>query len=138
MGALLPEPDHPLFNEFKLKQVQSLGETYNSQKELLDKIHEKKGENVFVSTYFGFQDNRTGRVASYSVWAEGITSWLPRTNIIGFARGTRGSVRYHEWDRVAEVAGGLLQPLAIYPPRYRVSEFPTDSQFAALGDPISL
>jgi len=134
----LPEPDHPLFNEFKLRQVQTFGEDYKEQKELLDKLHEKRGEDLFVATYGGIQNKETGRVTTFSVWCGGITSLLPRTDLIAFIERNGDASRMFGWDRVMEVAGGLLQPLAIYPPRYGVSEFPINSQFAAMGEPIDL
>ena len=38
-----------------------------------------------------------------------------------------------DWDRVVEVVGHLMEPLDIYPQRFRVSDFPTDEQLAAIG-----
>jgi hypothetical protein len=33
-----------------------------------------------------------------------------------------------EWDRVREVVGDLIEPLGVYPERYRVRSFPTSEQ----------
>jgi hypothetical protein len=39
-----------------------------------------------------------------------------------------------EWQKVTDVAGDLLEPLDIYPFRYRVRELPSDKQLAAMGN----
>ena len=44
--------------------------------------------------------------------------------------------RAYDWDRVVQVAKHLMKPLDIYPPWYEVTEFPTDEQFAAMGESI--
>ena len=36
--------------------------------------------------------------------------------------------------RATDVAGDLLEPMDIYPPRYRVREFPSEKQLAAMGN----
>ncbi len=43
--------------------------------------------------------------------------------------------RMYDWERVMQVAGHLMEPLNLYPPRYKVSEFPTEEQFRAMGAP---
>jgi hypothetical protein len=37
------------------------------------------------------------------------------------------------WQRVREIAGNLMQPEGTYPERYRVRDFPTAHQLAAIG-----
>ncbi|MGA2257188.1 MAG: hypothetical protein ABSG53_21245 [Thermoguttaceae bacterium] len=39
-----------------------------------------------------------------------------------------------EWEKVVDVAGDLMEPLDIYPPRFRVRGFPSDEQLAAMGN----
>jgi hypothetical protein len=39
-----------------------------------------------------------------------------------------------EWRRVMDTAGDLLEPLDMYPFRYRVREFPSEEQLAAMGN----
>ena len=136
--AWLPERDHPLHDEFKLLQVQQLSGDYRVQKELLDKLHQKDGTDIFVATYNGVRNEATGRVHTYSVWGGGITSWLPRTDIIALMRTDFDRPRRHEWNRVADIAGDLLQPLNLYPPRFLVDGFPTAEQIVAMGDPVDL
>jgi hypothetical protein len=37
------------------------------------------------------------------------------------------------WDRAVEVLGGLMEPLGMWPERWRVHEFPSDEQLKAAG-----
>jgi hypothetical protein len=133
----LPEPGHPLHERFKLLWVKSLGQDYGDQKEVLDRRAAKRGEDVFVANYSAFQHKETGRVRSYCVWSEGVESLLPRTDQVMFFR-PRGEqdaeiVGEARWDRVEQVAAGLMRPEGLYPERYRVSGFPTEAQLAELG-----
>ena len=39
-----------------------------------------------------------------------------------------------EWEKVVDVAGDLIEPLDIYPPRFRAEGFPSDDQLKAMGN----
>lgn len=134
----LPPAGHPLYNNFKLLQVTMLVEGYRAQKEALDKLHEKRGEDVFVATYNGVQKKDTGEPRSYAVWSGGIVSWLPQPDVVVFLRSQTDTPRLYNWQQVVQVAGDLVKPLDMYPPRFEVSDFPTDEQFAAMGEQCSL
>ena len=136
----LPEPEHPLFNKFKLMQIDSFAGDYEVQRGLLNKLCDIRGRG-FVASYNVLQDVQTGRVRTYSAWTSGITSsWLPRTDMITFGildeERRTCDCRAYDWDRVVQVAGHLMEPFDIYPPWYEVTEFPTDEQFAAMGESI--
>lgn len=134
----LPPPNHALYNDFKLMQVKMLVDEYRAQKVVLDKLHEKRRENVIVATYNGVQVNETGVVHTYAVWSHGIISWLPQADIIAFMQSGEEKPRMYDWDRVVQAVGDLLKPLEMYPPRFEVSGFPTEDQFAAMGEPRTL
>ena len=57
-------------------QMQWLGQDYNEQKELLDKLHEKTREDVFVASFSGFQERESGLPTTYCVWAEGVPTYI--------------------------------------------------------------
>lgn len=38
-----------------------------------------------------------------------------------------------EWDQVQAAFGDLLEPLDMYPPRYRVREFPGEERLREMG-----
>lgn len=124
---------HPSVTKLEQLQVQFLGEVYADQKGLLDAIHQKEGDGPFVASYSGVQDDKTELVRSYCVWGCDVVSLLPKTQLIMFA-GEKGIDASGEWDKVATIVGDLLQPDdTYYPIRYRVTQYPTPEQLAAIG-----
>ena len=95
-------------------------------------MNEKNGDDVFVPT-FSVIKTPDGRLLSYAVWTEAADSLLPRTDVLVLGR-VGGEPRMVEWQKVTDVAGNLLEPLDIYPLRYRVREFPSEKQLAAMGN----
>jgi hypothetical protein len=128
----MPNLGHPHYQEFRMLQVQSIGQSYTEQKELLDKVHAKKKQDVFVASYMAMSNKDTGQVMTYCVWSKNALAFLPHTDQIGFVEEGKQPLMA-DWDRVIEVVGHLMTPLDIYPQRFRVSDFPTDEQFAAMG-----
>ena len=128
----LPDVSHPSYKDFQRFQLQSLGQDYAEQKDLLDKLHAKRGEDVFVATFSAIQ-SPNGRLLSYATWTETTNALLPKTDVLVIGR-IGGQPAMVEWQRVLDVAGDLMEPLDIYPFRYRVTEFPSDKQLAAMGN----
>ena len=128
----LPDVSHPLYKDFQRLHLQSLGQDYAEQKDLLDKLHEKKGEDVFVASFSAIQAP-DGRVFSYATWTETTNSLLPKTDALVLGR-VGGEPRMVEWQKVMDVAGDLMEPLDIYPPRYRVREFPSGKAVGGDGE----
>jgi uncharacterized protein YtpQ (UPF0354 family) len=129
----LPDESSPLFKDFYKLQLQSLGQDYAQQKDLLDKLHEKQGEDIFVPNFNAIQ-TPDGRPMSYAVWAAGVShAMLPKTDVLVLG-GLDGKPQMVEWQKVIDVAGDLLEPLDVYPVRYRVREFPSEKQLAAMGN----
>jgi hypothetical protein len=110
-------------------QLQSLGQDYAIQKDLLDGLHKKTGQDIWVASYSALQENETGKSHSYCVWTQGTDPLLPRAEEVYFlvVQGEREGqvVARASWDRVQQVVGHLLEPQGIYPVRYRVKGFPT-------------
>jgi uncharacterized protein YtpQ (UPF0354 family) len=127
----LPRPSHPQFTEFRQMRLQSHGQDYAEQKALLDRLHGRTGEDVFVATYNVMQDKK-GRVLNYAVWPEGAVALLPRTDLVVFMRAGHDPVMA-DMDRVLAEVGHLMEPQEIYPPRYLVREFPTEGELAIMG-----
>ena len=65
----LPEPDHPQFEEFHGVWLRSQGQDYAEQKGLLDKLHESRGEDLFVASFSVAQHKETGKRINFCVWA---------------------------------------------------------------------
>ena len=74
----MPAAAHPLFREFQDLRVQSLGQDYAEQKELLERLHETSDEDLFVAAFSVMRHKRSGQRVNYCVWTEGATSLLPR------------------------------------------------------------
>jgi hypothetical protein len=129
----LPPEGHPAFLPLKILQMQSLGEYNNHQKELLEKLHKKTGDKIFVASYSGMKSQETGKAFSYCVWTKGVPSLLPRTDKILFVSRPEADDVAADWERVESVVGNLVTPLDMYPARYRVSDFPTRAQLARLA-----
>jgi hypothetical protein len=129
----LPDRSHPLYRDFKRMQVQWSGQDYREQKAILDPRHEKSGEDIFVASFSMFEQEATGEIRSYAVWAEGVThALLPKTDVIAFMAEGKEPV-LAEWDRALEHVGDMMQPLDMYPLRYRVRAFPDADQLKAIG-----
>ena len=127
----MPPRGNPHRNALKLLQVQN--SDYHEQKQLLDALHEQRGEDVFVAAYSAMQHKDTGEVATYSVWAKGVLTMLPITDQIALMRDEDADPLLVDWDRVVEVAGDLMEPLDMYPERYRVAGFPDAEQLGLIG-----
>ena len=125
----LPDPSHPLFNEFRGLQLQSLGRDYAQQKEVLDGTTDK---DTFVASFSIVQHPETKRFMTYCIWPKGGLTFLPRTDRIAFMQEGKDPVMA-DWNRVVEVMCDSVTPMDIYPQRFRVSGFPTEEQLAAMG-----
>jgi hypothetical protein len=127
-----PPPGHPLEREYRELRLGWLGPLYAEQKELLEGVHAKTGEEVFISTLTGVE---TGRgLTSYCVWGEDLESLLPVAEKVAFLqKGGEGPVALADWARVVEVAGHLLEEADDYPRRYRTKGFPDGAAIEALG-----
>jgi len=137
-NAWLPPPGHPLRDEFKLMQLRSLMEDYGVQKDLLDKLHENRGEDIFVGTYSAMQNENTGAISTYAVWTGDLTAWMPRADTVAFIRTPESEPPFYDWEKSMPAVGDLMKPLDIYPPRFLVNEFPAEERFTAMGEPESL
>ena len=131
----MPEAAHPLFDEFRALRIQSSGHEYAEQKELLDELHEKTGEDVFVASYSVMQHKETGHPISYCVWTKGSISLLPQTERIVLGGEGQAPVMA-PWDKVVEIVGDLMTPMDMYPERCRVEGFPSAAQLAAMGNEL--
>jgi uncharacterized protein YtpQ (UPF0354 family) len=131
----MPDAGHPLYDEFRWLRMESYGQDYAEQKELLDTLHQKTDKDVFVASFSVIQHKDTGHRISYCVWTKGTESLLPRTERIVLGGEDQGPVMV-PWEKVVEVAGELMTPLGMYPERYQVDQFPTVEQLAAMGNEL--
>ncbi len=134
----LPSRGHPLFDRFRLLELEYLYQEYGQQKEMLDKLYAQQGIDRFVATYSAMQAEQEGPF-SYAVWSEGIETLLPRTERVMFFRppadgdGDGEIVAHAPWHKVEKIVGHLLSSADLYPQRFLVNGFPSDEELAALG-----
>lgn len=128
-----PGPDHPHAAAYRLLEIKTRSGEYGDQQPLLQELFEKRGDSVFVASYSAVEAEGGG-VFSYSVWSEGVDTALPVTDTLMFYRPEQDEHLAVPWSRAAPIAGALLQPLDVYPPRFRAREFPSESQLRDLRE----
>jgi hypothetical protein len=116
-------------------QAGMLTADYAAQKQLLDDKHEKCGVDVFVGTHTLVQ-RADGTLVSYSVLGKGVTTWLPRTDVVVFLdpdnpKAGRKVVEWAEFERGPE---HCIEVLPFVPPRYFVREEPPEALVASLRE----
>ena len=88
----MPAEDHPSYKAFQELQLQSFGQDYAQQKEMLDKLHEKNGEDVFVANFSAIK-RPDGKVFSYATWTDTANSLLAED---GYTR------PWSDWQRATD------------------------------------
>jgi len=81
-GTQWTEMDVPSSTSEASRRLQLAQEatSYESQKELLDRLHEATGTDIFVASFTGLR--REGvPLMSYAVWPEGVDTLLPATDL---------------------------------------------------------
>ncbi|MGO8752359.1 MAG: DUF1444 family protein [Thermoguttaceae bacterium] len=131
----MPKDSHSLYDGFRMLRIQSCGQDYAEQKELLDQLHKERGEDVLVASYSVMQHKDTGYRTSYCAWIRGLISLLPQAERIVFGSDNQEPVMA-PWDKVVAIVGDLITPMGIYPERYRVQDFPSAEQLAAIGNEL--
>lgn len=134
----LPPPDHAQFTPYHKLYVQSLGQEYAEQKQLLDELLKQRKEKLGVASYSVMQGRESGLLSSFCLWIDGMETLLPKTEKIIFVRPGGGDpsgqiVAYADWERVLDVAGDLLVPTDEYPQRCRTKGFPTSAALERLA-----
>jgi len=94
-----------------------------------DRINPETGGTyrpVALFDHAGLQNKNTGNVTSCSVWGAGVATLLPQTDLIAFL-GRDGKPHIFHWERAVEVVSSLMTPVDMYPPRFKVSDYPTEA-----------
>lgn len=119
--------EEPVAAKLKVLQFSLLTADYASQKQLLDKFHERKGIDIYVASCQLMQ-GADGAVVTMGVWTEGVSTLLPKTAIVVLNRldgnGQPIEMIAVAWDELMNKTGALKLLDTAYPPRYRTTEFP--------------
>lgn len=127
----MPAADHPDFRRFRMLQLGYLASEYESQKQLLDALHEARQVDQFVASFTAVQKN--DRLFSYAVWSKGVPTHLPETDEVFFFDPDQNTMRRAPWQRVVDTMHAAMEARDDrYPPRWFVDGFPTPEQFTAM------
>jgi len=132
-----PGQNHSEKQRFDYFSALSMLDIYNTQKSLLDKIHEKEKIDLFTANYIVYQKKETGDICSATAWTEGVHAFLPVVDKVSFVRveeeeDDSGVLATAPWDAVQKILGSSMRPLGTYPERYEVESFPNELQLAEL------
>ncbi len=143
--AYVPPPDHPAFVPFRNLWQTSMSCDYAQQKAAIDERNKREGRDVFVAEYMTMPLPGRRELASGCVWADGVTSLLPRSDLIallpsgcqkavmdGTASLDDAGMVLAPWERVLEFAEDMLVQIDVYPPRYQVDRFPARDRLDGL------
>lgn len=126
----LPDRGHPSYRALHNLRCESIGQDYAEQEALLEKLHERTGEDIYVGSYSGV--DAKDRSWSYALWAENIVTLLPRAEYLVFVHADGENIMFVPWDAAVAIAGDLMHDAGLYPVRYRVDEFPSPEQLERL------
>lgn len=129
----MPAEGHPWREKFRELERRYLYLEYADQKESLDQLYAKENVDMFVATSTAVRIQDTEEIFTYCVWPEGVEAMLPICDrVILGADGQPG--RMADWNKVQAVVGELMvEDETLYPPRFRVSSFPTPAQLEEIG-----
>ena len=88
-------------------------------------------DQQFIASYKRLREDVVAGIQTMCVWTKNAPSLLPKTDAIAFVAGTevKGLV---PWSLVADEMKDELKPVGLYPERYAVRSFPTDTQLHML------
>jgi hypothetical protein len=122
----LPPESHCTHAAFRELQLKSIGYIYAQQAEVLI----PQSPDAFVATYMVRTVKKTGRQISCCTWTDGVPALLPEAEEICFVQGLDPNYFISgiaDWETVQKVAGHLMEPQGLYPERWLVREFPSQS-----------
>ncbi len=131
------QPWRPLIDEAALAlrrlQAEVLAGDYAAQKQVLDKLHQRREKDVFVAS-FTLVEKPDGRLVSYSVLSKGVDTWLPRTDKVVFVDpdSPKATKKIVDWETLDAGLGQHIEVLSFVPPRFHVRKHPSDDMIAAL------
>ncbi|TCV82706.1 hypothetical protein [Sulfurirhabdus autotrophica] len=113
----------------KLEELKyhNTAEDYVSQKELLEKIHEATGVDIFVATYSLVRGKENNKLSSFCTWTKDVDTLLPRTDFVAFVvtdAAEEQKVKIVTWNDAISIGDEFLSEVEGYPVRYRVKGFP--------------
>lgn len=108
-------------------QIITASALYKEQKDMLDALHTQQRQDIFVA-HFQVGQKPSGWMSACS-WTQGVTTYLPKTDLVAMVvldpkGGNAHWTKVLDWATMSRIAGERLQPVATFPPRYKVADFP--------------
>jgi len=121
--ARAEHPAQPLLGRIHKRRLK---EEYGHQKALLDRRHGALGQAITLAP-FHVEKTVTGQASSFTLWSPAMgEAWLPEADQVRLAwewGGERGRA-WVPWAKVQRRLSHLLEPVGLFPERYRFKEQP--------------
>lgn len=134
----LPAKSHPAAEPLGALYVESVARDYADQQPTLQQWCSEEGDDAVVADFRVFQGRRPRQLHSFCIWPRDQDCLLPRTDRVFFDVKNRSTSQRSRdlpnasWEVVEEAFGDRLIAEDVFPPRYRVREFPSARQLASI------
>lgn len=109
----------------------------NEQKALLERLLEKRGEDVFVATTCLVTIQNNEHLTSYATWSKGVPTYLPETDLIALVDPEKsqeaGLLGLYPRSALLNVCPELFQKTQWRPRRWLVDKFPSPEAMTSLA-----
>lgn len=113
--------------------IRHLAANFAVQKEELDVLHESRGDDIYVAEYSVIRVDEQWQ--SYCVWAQGVRALLPAADWVALLPEGEDSRHIRvPWPQVVSICGQRMAATDENPPRFRVEDFPDESEWTALEE----
>lgn len=113
---------HPAAHLLARVRRRRLMEEYSRQKTLLDRLHRQSGRTVAVAA-LQLERDPCGIMGSRTILPLGVEEgWLPEADLLGVQDPGKGTCHWLPWNVARQRLGDLLEPLGLFPERYRVKD----------------
>jgi len=126
------EPDDPALEPLQEMRVKQMLWDYECQRELLQSYCDRAGRDVHVAKVEPRKFNAGVRVRTFSTWAQGASTLLPRTDAVAIYQSDKERWLIRSWDDVWAVCGGTFSDEGMYPSRFLTPASMSESQLARL------
>ena len=117
--AVAEHPIRPLLGRI---QKRRLKDEYAHQKVLLDRRHGSMGKRITVAP-FQLEQTAAGQPSSFTVWSQTMgEAWLPEADRV--CLDLEGGKTWLSWEAAQRNLSQLLEPVGLFPERYRFKETP--------------